>query len=105
MTSDGVVMTWLAPLRDVAKGWQVTHRCAKRRLLRYHEQIIRQTDGRHHLLRRSSDRSHIFVDMAVAKRFLPGLVSGDGEDPAVVAVKKLVELEEKVNEVLMRLSA
>ena len=95
-------------IRDVAAAWskasktRVTVRCARRRLLAYDRKI---GGG---LLVQFMPRGAYFDDAEMLARYMPGIVHGDAEDPALALLRRIAEtgerMDEKLDEVLVRVS-
>lgn len=89
----------VVPMREVAVAMGVTQRCAKRRL----KKLDTKLGGG--LLVQFAPGGHFFADLAGLKRHLPGVLIGDAEDPAVAAMRHILEVRDMAREILERLSA
>jgi hypothetical protein len=92
-------------LREIAKVWGVTNRCAKRRLKSLDARVRLESKGKEFLLIQFCPGGDHFIDMAMTKKYLPGLVCDDAEDPMVAVAKAQQDIKEMLAEVLMRVSA
>lgn len=91
----------MVKIGEIARRWKCSRRCAKRRLKAYHERILERTNGEWALLYRnngSETKTHLWVDLAVAKRFLPSIGYDGGVDPVVEMRKEVQDVLEIVME-------
>ena len=92
-------MKGVVPLREVAERMGVSPRCAKRRLRKYDARI---GGG---LLVQFAPGGNWFVDLAMLRRHLPGLVEDDPTDPMAALPEQVGEVRELLVEVLAGINA
>ena len=106
-------MRAVVPLREIAAKEGTSLRCMRRRLLKYDLRVFGPrpagvvSEGR--LLVQFAPRGAFFADLAMLKRYLPGLAYDDADDPALSLLREIresgIDVREMMRELIVRLSA
>lgn len=86
-------------LGDVAEQWGITRRCARRRLQRLDKSnraknVYGNGEG---ILVQFTPGGPLYVDLAMLKRYLPGVLDANREDVMVAMMNQLAALNARVD--------